>query len=125
MERVSFDQADVDNALANMDDRDLDNLAFGAVQVDAQGKILAYNAAESDITGRQAGDVIGKNFFEEVAPCTKSPEFQGKFKEGVEKGELDAMFEYTFDYNMQPTKVKVHMKKALVGESFWILVKRI
>jgi photoactive yellow protein len=125
MERVSFDQADVDNTLANMNDRDLDNLAFGAVQVDSNGKILSYNAAESDITGRNAGDVIGKNFFDEVAPCTKSPEFHGKFKEGVEKGELDTMFEYTFDYQMQPTKVKVHMKKAMAGDSFWILVKRL
>jgi len=125
MEKVNFDQADVENTLANMNDKDLDNLAFGAVQVDSTGKILAYNAAESDITGRNSDDVIGKNFFEEVAPCTKSPEFHGKFKEGVQNGELDTVFEYTFDYQMQPTKVKVHMKKALTGDSYWILVKRV
>jgi len=30
-----------------------------------------------------------------------------------------------FDYNMAPTKVKVHMKKALVGDTFWVFVKRV
>jgi photoactive yellow protein len=125
MDRVSFDSADVDNALANMNDKELDNLAFGAIQLDGDGKILSYNAAEGDITGRNPGEVIGKNFFEEVAPCTKSDEFHGRFKQGVEQGSLDSVFEYTFDYQMQPTKVKVHMKKALTGDSYWILVKRV
>ena len=125
MERVTFDQSNVENVLANMDEKELDNVAFGAVQVDSRGNILSYNASESEITGRNAEDVIGKNFFEEVAPCTKSEEFYGKFKEGVENDNLNTMFEYTFDYKMTPTKVKVHMKKALTGDSYWILVKRV
>jgi photoactive yellow protein len=35
------------------------------------------------------------------------------------------MFEYVFDCRMAPTKVKIHMKKALVGDSYWIFVKRL
>jgi photoactive yellow protein len=35
------------------------------------------------------------------------------------------MIEYTFNYQMKPTKVKVHMKKALVGDSYWVFVKRL
>jgi len=31
----------------------------------------------------------------------------------------------TLSYNMQPTKVKVHMKKALSGNSYNIFVKRL
>ena len=88
------------------------------------GKILKYNAAEGDITGRKSTDVIGKNFFTDVAPCTDTPEFSGKFKEGVASGNLNVMFEYKFDYKMLPTKVKVHMKSALDGNSYWIFVKR-
>ena len=108
-----------------MDDSQLDNVAFGAIQLDAEGKILQYNAAEGDITGRDPKEVIGKNFFKDVAPCTDSPEFYGKFKEGVQSGNLNTMFEYTFDYQMTPTKVKVHMKKALSGDSYWVFVKRV
>lgn len=125
LEKVSFGQGDIENVLAKLKDQEVDDLAFGAVQLDNQGTILKYNVAESEITGRNAGDVIGKNFFKDVAPCTNTPEFFGKFKEGVDKGDLNVMFEYTFDYKMQPTKVKVHMKKALADDSNWVFVKRL
>lgn len=122
---VKFGSENIENVLARLDDRELDGLAFGAIQLDRDGTILSYNAAEARITGRKAEDVIGKNFFQEVAPCTRRPEFYGIFKEGVEKGDLNTLFEYVFDYKMNPTKVKVHMKKALAGNSYWIIVKRI
>ena len=125
MEIIKFDEKDIENRLSRLNDAELDELAFGAIQLDRNGKILFYNTAEGDITGRNPEDVIGKNFFEEVAPCTKSPQFYGRFKEGVEKGELSTMFEYVYDYQMKPTKVKVHMKKALADDTYWILVKRV
>lgn len=122
---VKFGADDIENALTNMSDGQIDDLAFGAIELDKTGKILQFNAAEGAITGRDPKAVIGKNFFNEVAPCTKSPEFYGRFKEGVASGSLNAMFEYTFDYNMQPTKVKIHMKNAVAGDSIWVFVKRI
>ncbi len=125
MEIVKFGQDDIENSLSKMNDKDLDGLAFGAIQLDQNGNILQYNAAEGDITGRDPEEVKGKNFFREVAPCTNTDEFYGKFKKGVESGELNTLFEYTFDYNMMPTKVKVHMKKALSGDSYWVFVKRL
>ena len=102
-----------------------DDVAFGAIQLDENGKIIKYNAAEGDITGRDPEAVVGKNFFTDVAPCTNSQEFKGKFDEGVKNGDLNTMFEYTFDYEMKPTKVKVHMKKALTGDTYWVFVKRL
>lgn len=125
LETVKFGGDDIENSLAKMDDRALDKLAFGAIQLDSNGKIIHYNSAEGTITGRDPKSVIGKNFFTEVAPCTQSKEFQGRFKDGVKKGDLNTMFEYVFDYQMKPTKVKVHMKKALTGDTFWIFVKRL
>ena len=122
---VAFGKADVENVLARMTPQELDDLAFGAVQLDATGKILAYNAAEASITGRSAADVVGRNFFTEVAPCTDTPRFRGIFEAGVRADNLNTMFEYTFDYRMAPTQVKIHMKKALVGDTFWIFVKRL
>ena len=125
MEIVSFETQDLANVLAKMGDKAVDNLAFGAVKVDASGKILQYNVAEGDITGRDPKAVLGKNFFTEVAPCTNRPEFQGKFKDGIASGNLNTLFEYVFDYNMKPTKVKVHMMKAVAGDGYFIFVKRI
>lgn len=125
MDIVKFGQEDIENTLSDMKDSDLDNLAFGAIQLDKDGSILQYNAAEGDITGRDPEEVKGKNFFTQVAPCTNTDEFYGKFKDGVASGDLNALFEYVFDYNMTPTKVKVHMKKALSGDTYWVFVKRL
>lgn len=121
----TFDQTDIENVLARMNPTQIDKLAFGAVQLDANGTILAYNVAEGEITGRSPKDVIGKNFFKDVAPCTRNPRFEGLFKEGVKSGNLSAVFDYTFDYKMKPTQVRVQMKKAISGEAYWIFVKRL
>lgn len=125
MDIVKFGEDNIENALASMSRNQLDKVAFGAIQLDDKGNILKYNAAEGDITGRDPSKVIGKNFFRDVAPCTDSPEFKGRFQEGVKSGDLNVMFEYTFDYEMKPTRVKVHMKKALSGDSYWVFVKRL
>lgn len=125
MEIIRFGSEDIENTLATMKESDLDSLAFGAIQLDADGRILAYNAAEGEITGRNPEEVKGRNFFTEVAPCTNTDEFYGMFRKGVEQGNLNSLFEYVFDYRMQPTKVQVHMKKALQGDSYWVFVKRL
>lgn len=124
-ENVKFGRDDIDNVMARLSSREIDALAFGAIQLDGNGVILKYNVAEGEITGRDPSQMIGKNFFTEVAPCTDTPHFYGEFKKGVAKGDLNTMFEYTFDYNMRPTKVKVHLKKALVGDTYWVFVKRL
>jgi len=124
-EVIKFDSSDIGNKLSSMSSSELDKLAFGAVELDRNGRILRYNAAEGDITGRDPKDTIGKSFFKDVAPCTNSPEFYGRFEDGVKKGNLNTLFEYTFDYKMRPTKVKVQMKQDPNKESYWIFVKRI
>lgn len=125
MDLVGFNKADIDNVRNRMAEKDIDKLAFGAIELDGTGKVLRYNAAEGAITGRSPAAVIGKNFFRDVAPCTSKPSFKGVFDAGVRDNNLNTMFEYVFDYQMKPTKVKVHMKKALSGGNFWIFVKRI
>ncbi|SHE34771.1 photoactive yellow protein [Modicisalibacter ilicicola DSM 19980] len=125
MEILSFGADNIENSLARMSSQQLDKVAFGAIQLDKNGTILKYNAAEGDITGRKPSEVIGKNFFRDVAPCTNRPEFKGRFDTGVKSDSLNTLFEYTFDHDMKPTKVKVHMKKALSDDSYWVFVKRL
>lgn len=124
LETFDFGANDIDNRLAKMSSAEIDQLAFGAIQLDPSGTILQYNEAEGAITGRSPSQVIGKNFFTDVAPCTNTPKFKGAFDKVV-KDRSNIMIEYTFDYQMTPTKVKVHMKPALVGGSYWIFVKRL
>jgi photoactive yellow protein len=125
MNIVAFGKEDIQNVMANMSAAEIDELAFGAVQLDSSGTILAYNSMEASITGRTASDVLGKNFFRDVAPCTNVPAFKGVFDRGVAADDLNTMFEYVFDYKMTPTRVKIHMKKALRGDTYWVFVKRL
>ena len=125
MALVSFAAEDIENKLSSMNDSQLDDLAFGAIQLDKAGNIVQYNAAEGDITGRSPEEVKGKNFFEEVAPCTNQPGFRDKFDKGVADNDLNVVFEWTFTYNMDPTKVQVHMKKAALPGKYWVFVKRL
>ena len=125
IDHVVFGSADIENTMAKLSGKQIDNLAFGAIQLDASGKILQYNVVEGQITGRDPGAVVGKNFFTAVAPCTNTPQFKGVFDKGVKSGALNSVFEYLFDYNMTPTKVRVHMKKAISGDTFWVFVKRL
>lgn len=125
MNTVAFGKSDIENVMSKMSAKDINTLAFGAIQLDSLGKILTYNAAEGAITGRDPGTVIGKNFFRDVAPCTNTSKFKGVFDAGVKADNLNTMFEYVFDYNMNPTKVKIHMKKAISGGTYWIFVKRV
>jgi len=121
---IRFNSRDLEESLNSFTQADMDALSFGAVEVDRNGTILRYNRAEGEITGRNPKETIGKNFFKDVAPCTDSDEFSGKFTKGVREGSLNTMFEYTFDHKMRPTKVKVQLIKGS-GDSYWIFVKRI
>ena len=45
--------------------------------------------------------------------------------DGVKTGELNAMFEYHFDFLMSPTQVQVHMVNATTPGAYWILVRKL
>jgi len=124
MELIKFGNDHVDNLVAQ-DPTRLDRLPFGAILVDRTGRVLKYNNMQAALAGRTAGEVVGKNFFNDVAPCTKGHLFQGRFQQGVAQGSINAMFEYAFDYKMAPAKVRVHMKSASIDEGIWIFIKRL
>ena len=65
--------------------------------------------AEGELTGVDPKWAIGKNFFNDVALCTKTQAFYGKFLEGVKRGFMNSVFNYTFDHGLESTRVKVHM----------------
>ena len=71
------------------------------------------------------GAVIGRNFFSEVAPCTRVREFQGRFREGVEAGVLEVTFGYRFRFADDREKdVTVSMRYPSDDGIVWLLVER-
>ena len=109
--------------ITRMSEQELDGLPFGAIRLDRTGRILSYNMTESKLTGRDPRRVIGRNFFTEVAPCTNVQGFAGRFREGVAKGELHAIFPYRFDFKMAPRDVSVTLFYSKQSESAWVFVR--
>ncbi|MEO1328933.1 MAG: photoactive yellow protein [Pseudomonadota bacterium] len=123
MEIIPFGANDIDNILQREPHR-AEALPFGAILLSRQGKILKYNAAEGLIAGRSAGDVMGKDFFNQIAPCAKGKRFHGEFLKFAQTGQVNTMFDYTFEYKMKPVKVRIHMKSNAGGENCWLFIKR-
>jgi photoactive yellow protein len=109
--------------LDSMSEEELDLLPIGAIRVDAEGTILFYSRRESELTGRAPLQVLGKNFFRDIAPCTVVPEFFGRFRSGVLSGSLHTVFEFLFDFDMHPVRVRVSMRDSERDGEYWILVE--
>ncbi len=127
MDHVSFQGVDLAELLPRIPDSIKNGLPFGLVKLDLTGKILEYNMTEGALTGVDPAWALGRNFFDEVALCTKTAAFYGRFVEGVRKGFLNAVFDYTFDHRQDATRVRVHMVTVpdhLGRMNVMILVKR-
>lgn len=101
----------------------LDKLPFGVIIVDKEGKISSYNQAEEQLSGRRQDDVIGKNFFIEVAPCTRVQEFQGRFQQLIESDRPVARFNFVFRFKQGNVAVGIMMVR-LDEERAAITVKK-
>lgn len=123
MEIIPFGSQDIDNILQREPNR-AERLPFGAVLLDRSGKILKYNQAEGLIAGRSPDDVIGKDFFNDIAPCAKGKRFHGEFLKFFKSGQVNTLFDYEFDYKMKPVKVRIHIKSAPDGQTCWMFIKR-
>ena len=117
-----YDVAKFQDLMETLTPRDLDNLPFGVIKLDKDGVVQAYSAAEGKFSGYRPEDVIGKNWFTEVAPCTALTEFQERFEEGMASGELDAFFDFVFEFPKRPMNAQIQMKPATDCDGAWVFV---
>lgn len=106
MEQLSFPTA---YELPEIDFATLDLLPYGIIVVDERGRILYYNAREEQIAHRRREDVIGLNFFRDVAPCTQVQEFYGRFEEAMRTVGLVANFNFKFPFPDRPREVEISL----------------
>ncbi len=85
----------------------LDLLPYGIIIVNREGTIVFYNSQEEEIAGRRREDVVGKNFFLEVAPCTQVAEFYGRFGETMQRDGLTAQFTFRFPFRPEDRLVDI------------------
>lgn len=124
MEIIPFGSQDIDNIL-NQEPQRAEYLPFGAILLDRAGKIVKYNKAEGLISGREPSAVMGKSFFNDIAPCAKGKRFHGEFLKFHKTGSVNTMFNYEFAYKGAEVKVRIHLKSQPDGQACWLFVKRL
>lgn len=102
---------------------DLDQQPYGIICLDAAGKILRYNLAEARFARLDRATVLGKTFFGQVAPCTATPEFQGRFESFVLGTAPTLRFNYLFDFKFGAQQVEVELVRGDPGR-FYLMVNR-
>jgi len=107
----------------SMTESQLDQLPHGAIQLSTDGTVLKFNAYESKLSNLRKGDVVGKNFFKDVAPCTDVQSFYGRFREGVKEKRLHENFRYHFAFRQNPRDVTVTLFYSPTTDTVWVFVK--
>lgn len=120
---LRFDADGVGEELRHATEDELNEAPFGIIRLDDEGIVRFYNRYESELSGIDPADALGKDFFTRLAPCSNNRLFEGRFREGIKEGQLDARFTYTFTYKVRPTLVDVRLYRDDEGNN-WILIHK-
>jgi len=109
----------------SMSPKELDALPQGVIQLNSEGIVLQYNSYEANLAGLTRENVVGKNFFKQVAPCTDVKEFYGRFRQGVQARKLHCKFRYHFSFKHKPIDVTVTLFYSERNQTVWVFVQPI
>ncbi len=105
-------------------DAELDDLGFGVICLDPRGKILRYNLAEARLARLDRSKVLGRDFFRSIAPCTATPEFEGRFRTFVTGIEPRIAFPYVFDFKFGAQDVDIEMVRCRTPGQYYLCINR-
>ena len=117
MQFTSVTLADLDDAPPDS----LDRVAFGVIGFGPDGVVEVYNATESRLAGLSPEKVLGKHFFEVVAPCMNNYLVAQRF---ADEADIDDVIDYVLTLRMRPTAVRLRLMKAADAERRYVLVQR-
>lgn len=103
---LEFDSHDLLVALESIPFGEFDDLSFGLIVMDRRGDVVSYNAFESVRAAIPRERVLGRNFFESVAPCTNNYLIARRY---FDEPDLDDFLDFVFTVRMAPTPVRLRM----------------
>ncbi len=96
--------------VAQIDAAAADQLPFGFIRLDPEGRVIAYNTQESALSGLPPQGVLGNNFFRSIAPCTCVDEFEGTLQRMISTGRAQREhIEFLFKFKDRATMVDIAM----------------
>ena len=108
-----------------LDDRQLDELAFGVIAFDSEIVVQRYNLHETQATGLKPERVIGHQLFAEVAQCMNNFMVAQKFLDASEAGRpLDESMDFVLTWRMRPTPVRLRLLSSPAIGLQYLLLKR-
>ncbi|TDH59769.1 hypothetical protein E2C06_25595 [Dankookia rubra] len=123
-EDPEIDTPDLAQRLASMPPDAIDALAFGAIRLDAAGTVTFYSARERANSGFRK-EVVGRNFFADIAPCIQRPEVSGRIERARAAGTLDVVFDFVSDLPSGERDVALRARLLSAGDGgTWILLQR-
>lgn len=118
---MKFDDPEILRHLEAASENEIDTLKFGVVRMKADATVTLYNAFESNLSGLDKKNVLGRNYFEQVAPCTNNYMVAQRF---LDIPEMDAVIPYVFSFRMKPTSVRLRLLRSASAKSMYLLVER-
>ncbi|MFZ4406254.1 MAG: hypothetical protein ACOYOH_02880 [Paracraurococcus sp.] len=119
-----IDAPDLAARLAAMAPEAIDALPFGAIRLDDAGVVAFYSARERQISGYRR-EVVGRDFFREIAPCMQRPEVGGRIERARAAGTLDVVFDMIGDLPSGERDVALRVRLLSAGDGgTWILMLR-
>lgn len=91
----------------------LDALPVGVIVLDRLGRVIRYNSQEQALSHRSRQTVLGKSFFDEVAPCTRASDLAPAFARYVEEGGSlteDIQLQFPFPHYPTPREVRLRLR---------------
>ncbi len=114
-ETMSFD------GISEATEAELDALPFGVIAFTSDSIVTSFNQAESKAAGLSASRVVGKHFFQEVAPCMNNFMVAQRFED---ENKLDEIISYVLTLRMRPTPVRLRLMKSDADIKRFLLVER-
>jgi photoactive yellow protein len=107
-----------------LQEQDLDALPFGLIQLDRTGRILKVNQTEAKLARLSRDRQIGRDFFDDVAPCTKVKDFYGRFLSGLRQRSLYETFGFFFKFDHGWRNVAITLFYSVKTDSVWVLMSQ-
>jgi photoactive yellow protein len=106
---------------------EIDSLPFGYIALAPDGTIRKYNRYEADLARKDPQEVLGRNFFHEVAPCTQVREFEGRFREFVDSATPEPVlaFEFEFGFRHGTQAVRIGLVRSPLAQEVIVTVNRL